>query len=176
LIAALAAQHVGAKSADPDLLRTSLIRRMCEEPTAAAASTTAAKAPVKAEAPAEPAPARATIATTVATAAAAKPAAASRPDLTGFAKEVKTTARKYAEGWPGNRKAFISQVWSAIATAHPAWGLSEIEFKAMLTEAHRTGHIVLANADLKDKKNIGAVQASAISYKNTVWHFIRVED
>ena len=61
-------------------------------------------------------------------------------------------ARTRAEGWPGNRKAFISQVWDAIRTSHPEWGLSEIEFKCMLAEAHRAGQLVLADADLKDKQ------------------------
>ncbi len=46
----------------------------------------------------------------------------------------------------------------------------------MLAEAHRLGAIVLANADLKDKKNITEIENSAVLYKNTVWHFVRVED
>ena len=58
----------------------------------------------------------------------------------------------------------------------PHWGLSEIEFKCMLAEAHRSGHVVLASADLKNKENIKELESSAISYKNTVWHFVRVED
>ncbi len=64
--------------------------------------------------------------------------------------------REMAEGWPGNRKAFISHVWNAIRDSEPQWGISEIEFKCMLAEAHRAGRIVLANADLKDKKNLKA--------------------
>ena len=67
-------------------------------------------------------------------------------------------------------------VWGAIAAKHPGWGLSEIEFKAMLAEAHRTGHIVLATADLKDKRLLRELQESAIAYKNTVFHLVRVED
>lgn len=179
LIAALAAQALGTKSADADLLRGAAIRRFVagkgpklavapSRPVAEAkpsARPTAAAAPPAApqQAPAAPPP-------------LAVPAAASRPDLKGFAREVKSAARSFAEGWPGNKKAFICRVWDAIARTHPGWGLSEVEFKAMLAEAHRTGHVVLANADLKDKKNIREFQASAISYKNTVWHFIRVED
>ena len=46
----------------------------------------------------------------------------------------------------------------------------------MLAEAHRLGAIVLANADLKDKKSIKDLESSAVPYKNTVWHFVRVED
>ena len=46
----------------------------------------------------------------------------------------------------------------------------------MLAEAHRLGALVLANADLKDKKNMAAIESSAVPYKNTVWHFVRVDE
>ena len=85
-------------------------------------------------------------------------------------------ARACAAGWPGNRKAYISHVWQAIRAAHPEWALSEIEFKGMLAEAHRTGHVVLANADLKSKRALPELQESALVYKNTVLHFVRVAD
>ena len=81
-----------------------------------------------------------------------------------------------AEGWSGNRKALISRVWHKLSAAHPEWGLSEIEYKCMLGEAHRTGHLRLATADLKDKSNAAEIEASAITYKNTQWHLIRVVD
>ena len=55
------------------------------------------------------------------------------------------------------------------------WGLSEIEFKCMLTEAHRAGNLALANADLKDNSKIKDLQDSAVVYKNAVFHFIRVD-
>jgi hypothetical protein len=99
-----------------------------------------------------------------------------RPGLAQFSAGVLMAARTHAEGWPGSRKAFISQVWNAIRTSHPEWGLSEIEFKDMLAGAHRAGQLVLSSADLKNKQNISDLEASAILYKNTVWHFVRVED
>jgi hypothetical protein len=99
-----------------------------------------------------------------------------RPGLAQFSAGVLNAARFHAEGWPGNRKAFISQVWEAIRTSHPEWGLSEIEFKDMLAGAHRAGQLVLASADLKNKRDIKEFEDSAILYKNTVWHFVRVED
>ena len=46
----------------------------------------------------------------------------------------------------------------------------------MLVETHRLGLIVLVNADLKDKAKLATVEASAVSYKNTVWHYVRVEE
>jgi hypothetical protein len=161
LIAALAAEQVGLKSDDAEalqiaLLRELLARRPDREPK-----------PLP-DTPAEPVEIRAEI--------LPRPPAANRPDLRGFARAVQLAARGHAEGWPGMRKAFISHVWEAIAASHAAWGLSEVEFKAMLAEAHRTGHVALVNADLKDKSRIRELQASAVAYKNAVWHFVRVQD
>lgn len=102
--------------------------------------------------------------------------AAARPDMETFVAEVKAAASACAEGWPGNRKAFISLTWQAIRSARADWGLSEIEFKCMLAEAHRAGHVALATADLKSKTDIAVLQASAIPFKNTVWHFVRVDE
>jgi hypothetical protein len=99
-----------------------------------------------------------------------------RPSLAEFARAVKNAAAPHAQGWPGNRKTFISQVWDAIRSEQNVWGLSEIEFKCMLAEAHRNGALVLSNADLKDKKNLADLERSATLYKNTVWHFVRLDD
>jgi hypothetical protein len=99
-----------------------------------------------------------------------------RPDPETFAAAVQTATTEIAEGWAGNRKAFISKVWASIQARHPAWALTEIEFKCMLTEAHRTGLVVLANADLKDKSALKELQDSAVVYKNTVWHYVRAAD
>lgn len=98
----------------------------------------------------------------------------SRPGLDGFVAVVRALARTCAQGWSGDRKAFISDVWHSICARHPEWGLSEIEFKCMLIEAHKLNGLHLAYADLKDKNNIKELQASAIAYKNIVWHYIRV--
>ena len=99
-----------------------------------------------------------------------------RPGPDGFAQAVRAAANAASEGWPGNRKAFVSKVWALIRERHPSWGLTEIEFKCMLTEAHRTGLVALVNADLKDKRALKELQESAIIYKNTVWHYVRAED
>jgi hypothetical protein len=98
-----------------------------------------------------------------------------RPDLAGFAAEVRRHALQKAQGWPGNRKAYISHVWQMLREARAEWGLSEIEFKCMLAEAHRAGSLALANADLKDNSSIKDLQDSAVVYKNAVFHFIRVD-
>ncbi len=103
-----------------------------------------------------------------------RPAAANRPDLKGFVSEVYKAAAPHAEGWPGNRKTFICRVWQEVAARFPEWGLSEIEFKSMLAEAHRIGALVLAHADLRNKRDLAELQASAIPYKNMVWHYVRL--
>jgi hypothetical protein len=96
-------------------------------------------------------------------------------DLAAFLAEVRRHAAGCAHGWAGDRKAYISQVWRALRAHRPEWRLSEIEFKCMLAESHRTGQLALANADLKDSANLEDLQASAVVFKNTVFHFIRVE-
>jgi hypothetical protein len=104
------------------------------------------------------------------------PASADRHlDLPGFAIEVRRLAVGEAQGWSGDRKAYISRVWRTVREKRPEWGLSEIEFKCMLAEAHRSGQLNLANADLKDESNIKDVQDSAVIYRNAVFHFIRVD-
>lgn len=100
----------------------------------------------------------------------------SPPDMQEFAGAVLDAARPVSEGWPGNRKAFISLVWRAIRNSRPHWGLSEVAFKTMLSEAHRSGLVVLASADLKGRSDRKELEDSKILYKNTIWHFVRVED
>ena len=173
LIAALAAEACGSAQTDAASLRAAILKNAVSRlsgsnpiPAATAAPAlsivTDNNAPLSPDSQPEP------------TAGRQRPAAASRPDLPGFAKIVLAAARQHGDGWAGNRKAFISSVWKSIKEAHPEWGVAEIEFKAMLTEAHRTGHIMLASADLKSKSNVEELAASAVSYKNTVWHYIRV--
>ncbi|TMJ72427.1 MAG: hypothetical protein E6G91_10600 [Alphaproteobacteria bacterium] len=161
LVAALAAEHVGAPQAGLATLRLAVLRRYLDGPDKPAARPRSpAKAPLARPRLVETPPA---------------PAEVGRPDLAGFAQEVRRHAATRAEGWPGNRKAYISHVWHLMAEKRPEWGLSEIEFKCMLVEAHRAGSLALANADLKDNSNIAQLQDSAVVYKNAVFHFIRVD-
>jgi hypothetical protein len=162
LIAALAAEAAGAVQSDHTALRTAVLRQVITKRMPAQNGTLARPEPTAPEA-------------TRKAAAKSRPPAASRPDLAGFAEAVLSVAESKSEGWPGNRKTLIVHAWRNVQERYPEWGLTEIEFKAMLTEAHRTGHIVLANADLKNKDNARDIQDSAISFKNTVWHFIRID-
>ena len=176
LIATLAAEQVGASSTDPEALRLALLRQFF---TVAPAKDSPAKKPVaKRPAVAEPAPLPTQQVRAAPSAPPPQPAAqvpSGRPDLTGFATEVRRQAAGAAQGWSGDRKAYISHVWRNIRDQHQHWNLSEIEFKCMLAEAHRSGRLALVNADLKDKSNIKDVQESAVVYRNAVFHFIRVD-
>lgn len=166
LVAALSAELSGAARPEIEVMRLGLLRRLAEAAPAKKAPPTTAPEH-KTNGAAEPVkPAFEPV-----SAGAAQP-----PGLAQFSAGVLNAARNHAEGWPGNRKAFICQVWNAIRASHPEWGLSEIEFKDMLAGAHRAGQLVLTGADLKNKQDIKELEASAILYKNTVWHFVRVED
>jgi len=160
LIAALAAEHVGAAQADDATLRLFLLRGYLggrDKP------------------PGGPRPGPRTPPRPQVVASLPAPVAPKRPDLTGFAHEVRQHAEAQAQGWPGNRKAYISHVWHRLRERRCEWGLSEIEFKCMLIEAHRAGSLALAHADMKDKSNIAELQDSAVVYKNAVFHFVRVD-
>jgi hypothetical protein len=178
LIAELAAEHVGARDATLEGLRAGLLRGLGARVLEADASDAAAEAgrpaamPARVTAP----PAALKPAANDPEAPAPAPPRAARPDLAEFARAVKEAAAARAEGWAGSRKAFISHVWDTIRAGQPSWQVSEIEFKCMLAEAHRAGAVVLANADLKDRRSMKDLESSAVPYKNTVWHFVRVED
>lgn len=186
LIAALAAEQAGAVQVDMAALQQAVLRRFLD-------GDKAAPVPVAVKPPRPPkarkprlkksdasAPASVTNAPELPLQAPLPPEVVApdlsqRPDLAGFSKTVRLLAAKDAQGWAGNRKAYISHIWRRLAQEHAAWGLSEIEFKCMLAEAHRAGHVVLANADLKDASTLKDVQDSAVVYKNAVFHFVRVE-
>ncbi len=187
LIATLAAECVGASSTDPEAVRLALLRQFFAMP---AKSAPAKKPAPRRPAIAEPAPPPAPPVRPAAPVAEARPVTpppstpplqpppqllVGRPDLSGFAAEVRRQAATAAHGWSGDRKAYISHVWRNVRDQHPGWNLSEIEFKCMLAEAHRSGQLALANADLKDKSNIKDVQESAVGYRNAVFHLIRVD-
>lgn len=175
LIAALAAEAAGAVQTDAEALRTAVLRRWLA--SAVESGQKAGHRPVAvAAAPHEPAAAQPIQPANDRGLAPIPPAQQQRPDLSAFAAAVIAAARPRAEGWPGNRKTFISLVWQSIRGSQSGWGISEIEFKCMLAEAHKAGLVVLANADIKDKSRMKELQDSAVAYKNTVWHFVRVED
>lgn len=184
LVAALATEHVGAAKGDHESLQNALLRRYVTR--GAVTSVTPSLKPARARrTPSTILPAAASRVTPTALHLVTVPAPVTvatavkstvRPDFSSFVASVRAAATTVAEGWLGNRKAFVSKVWLAVHARHPEWQVSEIEFKAMLAEAHRVGQVVLANADLKDQRSIAEIQASAIAYKNTIFHYVRVDD
>ena len=177
LIAELAAERAGAKDSTLAALRVGVLRGLGARALDAGSDLiltpdAAPPTPVRHPSPDAAPPVAANDTAPV----AVDPPKALRPDLPQFASAVKKAAASRAEGWSGSRKAYISHVWEAIRANETAWALSEIEFKCMLAEAHRAGALVLANADLKDKRNADNIERSAVPYKNTVWHFVRVEE
>ncbi len=176
LVAGLAAEVLGVTSSTLPALRLALLRKFVagdiEWPITV---PKAQEAPAK---PAAPPPASTpAVVQQLRPAPAPAPAPTGKPSPEAFARAVKDLARPLAVGgWSGSRKVYISQVWAAVQEQHAGWGLSEIEFKAMLTEAHRTGLLVLGTSDLRDKRDLDEIQASATVFKNTVWHFVRIEE
>jgi hypothetical protein len=170
LIAQLAADAVGAAQTDPEAVRLTLLRRMMTQLLEAQ--------PRVEKRASRPAPAQPIQAPDLVDRVAndRKPASGPppRPGLEDFSAAVKRAAAKSAHGWPS--KAFISRVWDAIRVEHEIWALSEIEFKSMLIEAHRRGALALANADLRSKDLRGEIERSATPDRNTVWHYVRIED
>lgn len=186
LVAALAAEAVGTTSGTLPALRMALLRAyvtgrldwpLTPKPALVEAPRAEAKPSQTTQIIPTPAPAGPAKQTAIVQRLPQPPANAVRP--TGpdaFARAVRELARPLASGWSGSRKVYISHLWSAIREQHAGWGLSEIEFKAMLTEAHRTGLLALGTSDLRDKRYLEDIQASATVFKNTVWHYVRVDE
>ena len=97
------------------------------------------------------------------------------PPLPEFTSIVMEIAKAIAVGWPGNKRAFISHIWQELRQKFPEWQLTEEEYKEMILNAQRAGMLRLAIADLRDKTNVDDVAKSRVSYKNSEWHFIRVD-
>ena len=181
LVAALAMEHAGATTPGLETLQTALLRRYVTRGIVKPPELRARSQRRPAKSAMRPVEVVAKVGLPVLVPVSVNPAASkgcvpTRPDFAGFVAAVLAAAEGVAEGWPGNRKAFVSKVWGAVQAHHPEWLVSEVEFKAMLIEAHRVGRVVLANADLKDQRSMADVQASAIAYKNAIFHFVRVDD
>ena len=134
LIAALAAEYLETAATDIGGLRVAVLRRYfgAASPKAAPVKRKASKRALgKGVQPkVEPVAAPATVAVEPAPASPAPvsisvPTPASlplgRPDLPGFASEVRRHAASQARGWSGDRKAYISHVWRNIREKRPDW-------------------------------------------------------
>lgn len=166
LLAELAAEQVGAQQTSLPSLRKAILRKLVGKP--AAGHNKANSGQGKDGAAPRPSSVQPSPASTVPPAPAI--------ELGAFCQEVVRQAKACAEGWPGNRRAYIATVWQRISIAQHGWDLTQEAFKSQLVEAHKAGRLTLAYADLRSKDTIELVQASAVSDRNNEWHFIRVED
>lgn len=171
LLAELAAEQVGAQQTSVPSLRKAILRKLIGRPIefrpveirpVETRSSMLRASPTEAD--------------WLGTSARPSVAAAMPPDASTFCRIVTHIARSCAEGWDGNRRAYICNVWRGVAEAHPEWGLAIDDFKSRLVEAHKAGGLTLAYADLRNKDNIELVQASAVRDRNNEWHFVRVTD
>src|SRR5690606_26766511 len=166
LIVQLAAEVADAREQSREALELAVLRKLVNPPIARE-NANPIPAPVKRATPPhrkahEHAPTPANDRAPLTGGAPPPPRSFAPPDMTEFCRAVVDAARPVAEGWPGNLKAFISLVWKAIRNTRPDWGLSEIAFKAMLADAHRSGRIELASADLKDGRDLKSLEDSKI--------------
>ena len=95
-------------------------------------------------------------------------------ELEDFADTVLTAVKDTEEGWFGDSKVFISQVWKTL-DSQPDWHLTLDEFKQELLAASRKEWISLSRADLGYLLNSEDVAASEIVYLQSQFHFIRID-
>jgi hypothetical protein len=97
------------------------------------------------------------------------PAAAAPRSLIDDVRAVTAAAR---EGVFGERKVFISAIWTALR-AMPAWASLELDdLKAQLVDAHRRRELVLARADLVAAMDPDLVAASETRTDGATFHFV----
>jgi hypothetical protein len=86
--------------------------------------------------------------------------------------DVQAVARAARAGVFGERKVFISSIWSALR-AMPAWAQLELDdLKARLVAAHRSRELGLARADLVAAMDPALVAASETRIDGATFHFV----
>ncbi len=91
-----------------------------------------------------------------------------------FAGEVLAVTDQIATGWSGHRKALVRDVWAKLQERQPKGQMIDLAaFKAWLLAAHRHGHLVLVNADLREREALALIQSSEIVHGNMRWHYVR---
>jgi len=100
-----------------------------------------------------------------------EPGAAPEPRRS-LVDDVRSAARHARDGVFGDRKVFISSVWSALRET-PPWSELELDdFKQRLVAAHRQRELVLARADLVAAMDPALVAASETRAEGATFHFI----
>jgi len=94
-------------------------------------------------------------------------------DLNSFSQQVQKIANESPTGRFGSNHVFISHVWQYFRKTPFADGMSEIDFKQHLLDAHRARLLNIVEEDLPDRRDPNDIQSSAIPYLNTVFHYVR---
>lgn len=89
-------------------------------------------------------------------------------------RKVKSAARHPNVHHFGPDKVFIGSVWDALRDDPEVSSLGENGFKRMLIDAHRSGALVLARADLVAAMSPDDVAASETRHLNATYHFIQL--
>ena len=96
-------------------------------------------------------------------------------ELEDFANTVLAAVKNTEEGWFGDSKVFISQVWKTLKSQQPDYPFTLDEFKQKLLAANRKEWISLSRADLGYSLDSEDVAASEIVYLQSQFHFIRID-
>jgi len=105
----------------------------------------------------------------------AQPKEFSNLELEDFSNTVLLAAKDTKEGWFGDHKVFISQVWKTLSSQQSGWNLTLDEFKQKLIAASRKEWISLSRADLGYSLDSEDVTASEITHLQSQFHFIRTD-
>jgi hypothetical protein len=89
-------------------------------------------------------------------------------NLRGFAQDVLIACHNVPDHALFGRKAFVHHVW-----AMGRFEVSLAEFKALLIEANRLGHLMLSRCDLVEAFDAHDVKRSTVSHMGATFNFIR---
>lgn len=96
-------------------------------------------------------------------------------DIHEFAQRAKQAARDCQTGRFGERKVFISHVWSQLVGSSEFSRCDLPDFKQQLVEANRVGLLALSRADLVEAMDPQDVAESQTEHLNSEFHFVRTD-
>jgi hypothetical protein len=91
-----------------------------------------------------------------------------------FAEKVRAAVRLPGARHFGPNKVFIASAWELLRNDPEIRALGEQGFKQALVDAHRTGALILAGADLVAAMDPKDVAASETRHLNASYHFIEM--
>ena len=152
----LVAKAASARRTDPNELRLAILRQAFADKSVESVSATEISNPPTSE-------------------AFTQPKAFSNRELEDFADTVLAAAKDTEDGWFGDHKVFISQVWKTLSSQQLNLNLTLDEFKQKLLAASRKEWISLSRADLGYSLDSEDVAASEIIHLQRQFHFIRTD-